>query len=359
MLTGNKGEWSEIYTLFKLLGDKQLHPGDENLEKLQEVVYPILKILRSESNGNFEYSIQDDLVIISESEELARIPIHEFKSKAETLLNLIKGSSSSTFSSPPIEEFMERIGCLSIKASSTVKSDITIVIHDARTGEQPTLGFSIKSQLGNPSTLLNAGKTTNFVYKITGATFSEAEVTKINEISTKSKIMDRIKAIIDKSGSFSFVSTEKSIFGNNLVLIDSLLPEILSKVVLNFYSGNSNKVNELVENIQESNPLAFDVSNEHKFYSYKVKRFLTDVALGMMPSKVWTGEYDSTGGYLIVKSDGEILCYHLYDRNVFEEYLINNTKLETASSTRHEFGTLYEENGEYFFKLNLQIRFIK
>ena len=77
----------------------------------------------------------------------------------------------------------------------------------------------------------------------------------------------------------------------------------------------------------------------------------------MMPSKVWTGEYDATGGYLIVKADGEILCYHIYNKNEFEDYLLVNTKLETASSSRHGFGEIYEENGELFFKLNLQIRF--
>lgn len=31
-LTGNKGEWGEIYTLFKLLGDKQVYAGDGNLK---------------------------------------------------------------------------------------------------------------------------------------------------------------------------------------------------------------------------------------------------------------------------------------------------------------------------------------
>ena len=64
----------------------------------------------------------------------------------------------------------------------------------------------------------------------------------------------------------------------------------------------------------------------------------------MMPSKVWTGELDSTGGYLVVKEDGEILCYDIYNRNEFEDYLLNNTKLETASSTRHGFGTVYKED---------------
>lgn len=52
MITGNKGEWSEIYTLFKLLGDTNLQPGNEHIEKLSDVFYPIIKILRTESTGN-------------------------------------------------------------------------------------------------------------------------------------------------------------------------------------------------------------------------------------------------------------------------------------------------------------------
>lgn len=116
-------------------------------------------------------------------------------------------------------------------------------------------------------------------------------------------------------------------------------------------------IENLTENINKINPLNYDNQFAHTFYDYKVKRFLTDVALGMTPSKVWTGELDATGGYLVVKENGEVLCYHIYNRNEFEDYLFTNTKLETASSTRHEFGKIYKENGQYYFKLNLQIRF--
>lgn len=79
----------------------------------------------------------------------------------------------------------------------------------------------------------------------------------------------------------------------------------------------------------------------------------------MMPSKVWTGQYDATGGYLVVKQNGDVLCYHIYNRNEFEDYLLNNTKLDTASSSRHGFGEIYKENNKLYFKLNLQIRFTK
>ncbi|ASY41521.1 hypothetical protein CAV20_05555 [Taylorella equigenitalis] len=46
------------------------------------------------------------------------------------------------------------------------------------------------------------------------------------------------------------------------------------------------------------------------------------------------------------------------NRNDFEDYLLNNTKFETPSTSRHNFGYVYEELGEQRIKLNLQIRFI-
>lgn len=358
MITGNKGEWSEIYALFKLLGDQQLYLGNKDIEKLEGLVYPIIKILRSENNGNFEYSIQDEIILISGDKQVLKIPIEQFKNKAQFLLKVIKENQERTFSVPEIEEFMRSINCISLKASSSAKTDITIVVHDQRTNQQPTLGFSIKSQLGSPSTLLNAGKTTNFIFKITGSNLSEGEIDEINSISTRSKIMDRISEIQNKGFKFAFVKTERQIFSNNLVLIDSLLPQILSQIVFDFYSSEFSHLTDLINQTSEKNPLEFDVENEHKFYEYKIKRFLTDVALGMMPSKVWNGKYDATGGYLIVKGNGDVLCYHIYNRNEFEEYLFTNTKLETASSSRHQFGKIYYEDGELHFKLNLQIRFV-
>ncbi|MCC5945462.1 MAG: HpaII family restriction endonuclease [Bernardetiaceae bacterium] len=361
MLKGNKGEWSEVYALFKLLGDKELHLGNENIQKMQGVVFPIIKILRAEANSKFEYAIQDEIILISGSknDEVQRISIHKFKEKATLLLNKIQSNKSRTFSVVEIEAFMQSINCLSLKAKSSVKTDITIVVHDLRTNQKPALGFSIKSQLGSPSTLLNAGKTTNFIYKIEQADLSPNDIVSINTISTRSKIMDRIMQIQNRGGLLKFVSTQHPIFANNLTLIDSLLPDILSQIVLTFYTTPYSSLTDIVAIISKNNPLNFDTNNGHAFYEYKIKRFLTDVALGMMPAKVWTGTYDATGGYLIIKEDGDILCYHIYNRNEFESYLLNNTKLETASSSRHKFGKIYENNKQLYFNLNLQIRFIK
>ncbi len=257
MITGNKGEWSEIYALFKLLGDKQLFLGNKEIEKLEGLVYPIIKVLRSENNGNFEYSIQDEIILISGDEQVLKIPVEEFKKKAIFLLKAIKENKERTFLVPEIEEFMQSINCISLKANSSAKTDITIVVHDQRTNQQPTLGFSIKSQLGSPSTLLNAGKTTNFIFKINGIDLSENGIEEINSISTRSKIMDRISQVQNKLGQFEFVKTERQIFSNNLVLIDSLLPQILSQIVFDFYSSEFSHLTDLVNQTSEEKSIKF------------------------------------------------------------------------------------------------------
>lgn len=359
MLTGNRGEWSEIYALLKVVADGQLYQGDGHLNKLANAVLPILKVLREESNGTYIYDVNQELVLISGSGTEVKIPVLEFKQHAESLLNKIRSASSASFSVPEIEAFIASFNCKSLKASSRVKSDIRIILHDTVTGMTPELGFSIKSQLGSASTLLNAGKTTNFVYSLNGSKIPKILVDEINAINTKSKIKDRLLKIVSLGNSLLFVKTENSTFYNNLTIIDSALPQILAELVYLFYTTTHCSLNDLVDIVSTKNPLNFNTTENHPFYTYKIKRFLTDIALGMMPATVWTGELEATGGYLVVKDDGEVLAYHIYNRNDFEDYLLNNTKLETASSTRHEFGVLYEKDSLQFFKLNLQIRFIK
>ncbi|NDW08230.1 HpaII family restriction endonuclease [Dysgonomonas sp. 520] len=360
MLTGNIGEWSEIYTLLKVVADKELHAGDKDLNQIESLIYPIVRVLRTESNGTYEYSYDNSLVLIKNGLIEYRIPISEFHRQASNLLTSLKNASGGTFSFPDTEKFINTFDCHSLKASSSVKTDIQVVIHDCRTGATPLLGFSIKSQLGGASTLLNASRATNFIYKIDNVVLSDSEIEDINSISTKSKIKDRINAIVRRLGVITFTKTENPVFGNNLMLIDSALPDILSNILCLYFTTNHTTTKELVDEITKGNPLGYDLSSKHPFYSYKFKRFLTDIALGMMPSKVWTGELDATGGYLVVKDDGEILCYHIYNRNEFEDYLLNNTKLETASSTKHNFGSIYKNDlGELLFNLNMQIRFIK
>lgn len=357
MITGNKGEWSEIYTLFKILADRQLNAGDGNLNKIENLIFPIIKVLRDESSGTFEFSYEDNLVLIKNDKE-TRIPIIEFQKQAAILLEKLQDNTGSSFAIPEIEDFLKSFNTTTLKAKSTIKSDIRIVIHDQRTGTNPELGFSIKSQLGGSSTLLNAGRTTNFIYRINNVDNKE-DFINLNKIDGNRKIQKRIEGIINLNGDLEFFEMENNIFEGNLILIDSALPLIISEIILLFFTTNLSSVSDLTKKVTTENPLQFNVQNNHPFYAYKLKRLLTDIALGMTPATVWDGKLDATGGYLVVKKNGDIICYHIYNQNEFEDYLFNNTKLETASSTRHNFGTVYEKSDELFINLNLQIRFMK
>ena len=176
MITGNKGEWSEIYTLLKIVADKKLYAGDGDLNTIENLLFPIVKILRDESHGTYEYSYDSEIVLIKGKNKEYKIPVHSFHEQAAFLLSKLKNASNATFSIPEVEEFLSSFNCSSIKAKSTVKTDIRVVIHDQRTGTNPELGFSIKSQLGGASTLLNAGKTTNFIYKISNPKLSSDQI---------------------------------------------------------------------------------------------------------------------------------------------------------------------------------------
>ena len=81
----------------------------------------------------------------------------------------------------------------------------------------------------------------------------------------------------------------------------------------------------------------------------------------MLPGKTWSGKYEATGGYLVVKDDGDIVCFHIFDRNMLEDYLFKNTKFDSPKSGRYDhMAQIYKgADGKTYFNLVLQIRFKK
>lgn len=358
-LSGNKGEWSEIYTLFRLLGEGKVHAGDANLNKL-ELYYPILNIIREESK-RYEYKPdkQQNIVVINEDGEVyARISMDKFMEESASLLEAIKSTNQRAFEIPQAEGFMNEIGCTKLKAPSADKADIHIVIHDLRTNMTPELGFSIKSQLGSPSTLLNAGETTNITYRVTGGDMTDRELDEINAVKDH---LPRMQALTDRGYNLEYSDIEHKTFKNNLLFLDTCMPEFIAYcLICDSMPNATSAIKDAVEAVASQNPFGFTGKDVVAFYEHKMKVLLLDAALGMTPAKEWKGRYDANGGYLVVKKDGDIVCYHFYNRNDVEDYLYYNTRFERASRSRYHFGSLYRcEDGEVYMKLNLQIRFTK
>lgn len=358
-IKGNKGEWSEIYTLFKLLGDGKVHAGDADMNKL-ELYYPILNIIREESR-KYEYrpNIDQQIVVVDEDgTEYARLSMERFLQESAHLLHEIKRATERAFSVPQSEHFMNTIGCTKLKAPSRDKADIQIVIHDLRTNMTPQLGFSIKSQLGSPSTLLNPGFPTNITYKVTGTSLTDSDIEEINNIADQ---VPRMQSLIDRGSTLTYHDIDHATFKNNLLFMDTCMPQFIASCLLYYCLPNSKAtLSYAVGKVAEENPFGFSGGNVLAFYEHKMKVLLLDAALGMTPATEWTGHYDANGGYIVVRKDGEIVCYHFYNRNDVEDYLYNNTRFDRASRERYDFGSLYRgEDGDVYMKLNLQIRFKK
>lgn len=357
MLKGNRGEWSEVYAFFKLMADGRLYAGDARLNKICNVYYPIIKALRSQPDGDYEYIRNGDIRVVDgrTGKVLIIVSVTDFIENARTLLSKIR-SGQGAFEVPEIHRFAESIYCTKLKGQSQEKRDITLVVHDFNTGLNPELGFSIKSMLGQSSSLLNASASTKFIYRVAG-NIEDDEIRQINRIASGSTIRERVASIMKCGRTLEFVRTANDIFGLNMQLIDSSLPLIMATVVLSYYNGSNNNMKWLAQVVESKNPCQYVLTHAHKFYEYKIKNFLTDIALGMQPATVWNGRYDATGGIIVVKEDGDVVCYHVYNRNEFQNYLLTNTKLDTPSSSRHHFGFLYRDGANVYFDLALQIRF--
>ena len=355
MIAGNKGEWSELYVLLKLLADGKLYAADETLRKLEDIYSPILAIFRQElESGRMEYRIGDrnrEVTLYWNGDKIKTIASDKLAEYAATFYGGIIAGNNSSFEIAGAERIMNDIRCTKIKAPSSDKTDISMQIYDRNTGYKPIVGFSIKSELGNPPTLLNASKATNFRFKVTGLT--EERIRSINGIDTRSKLRDRITAI-ERSGSLKFDRACNSTFSGNLMLVDSMMEDIISRMLLEYYKNGNIFCSDIATSLEKSDPIGY---RRDGAYRYKIKKFLCAVALGMMPARAWDGQDEANGGYIIVREDGEVLAYHLYNRNMFENYLLNNTKLETASTSKHDFGTIYG-TGDHFINLNLQVRFV-
>lgn len=305
-----------------------------------------------------EYSYDGDITVVTENEEeILRISTAEFLTSSQELFKDIKdgGVGNGAFEIPSLNCFLNKIHCEKIKAKSQDKSDIHVVIHDYHTGMQPNLGFSIKSEAGAKATLLNASKHTIFKYEIKGGNMDDEKMNTINAISTKKKVQDRIVTLMEYGAEMKYISTSKTL-NNNLRMIDSLLPCILGRMIADAYVHRDMDIKNATKRTKDSNPFGYDLSDNQDFYGYKIKSLLSAIALGMVPATPWTGIYDATGGYIIVKNDGDVICFHIYDRNLLEDYLLKNTKFDTPKSKIND-AKVIKENGKYFFTLGLQIRF--
>ena len=362
----NKGEWSEAYAFIKLIGEGKVFASDENLNKLSNKQYPIRKVFKDEIDKYYETNADEGLVnmVNYDGDIIDTFESSKFIDIADKSLDIISNTESRSFEVPVMKDFLNNIGIIAFKSSSTKKEDIKMEMFDLILDKSEILTFTVKSEIGSKPTLLNASRSTNFTFEVEG--MSDDEMESLNNIN---KEFDRkwLKIKFNKifggavNGNYKIrLSDDKNnVLYQNLRLIDSKLPQILAFMLFYFYSHKkSGDIQLLTDKLTEFNPLKLSHTEKDIFYKKKIAEFIESVTFGMMPNISWDGNYEISGGLLTVKKDGEILCHHIfYDNVALKNYLFKNTKLESPSTTRHEYGQLFKENDKIFFKLNLQLRF--
>lgn len=291
------------------------------------------------------------------------------------VLSGIQSATQSSFTLPSLDRYFEELEISKVQAGSQTKADLKLRIYDHRLAKEADLGFSIKSLLGKQSTLFNPDVEGNFIFEIED--FAISSISEFNrETYNKPKITNRIRRIEEEEYIIKFSSIQSKQLRLNLKMIDGDMPDIMAWALYFRYRDQKSSLIDIAQILEKEDPLNLyqGESSGQKMYEYKLKKFLMDSAMGMTTKTPWHGEYDSFGGVVIVKKDGDIVCFHVYDLNLFRNYLLKNTFLEQAgtgedsknpgnaspkSGKKYHYGWLYEENDKCYFKLNLQVRFTK
>lgn len=350
----NKGEWTELYVFLKLLNDKQLCLANSSLEENNKI-FQVNKVTTLNIQQDCYLSESDCICVKNKETGLEQIiKISDFLNAdiLKQLAETIKNQQGSSFALKEFEIISDHLGITLIKGgNSNQKSDIVLDIKDNQIQYQ-NHGFGIKSYLGNKPTLLNASGNTNFIYKVDN--LSTALLDKINAIDTRTKLKDRISAIYENGGCFVFDRVEQTTMAYNLDLVDSCMPKLISLMLLEFHHNRTVKISDNLNNVfaQYAHLFSTDLTG----LQIKIKKLLVAVLLGFFAGSKWNGKYLAQGT-IVVKQDGEQVAYHITDLESLENYLYQNIRFDTPSTTRHRYGSLFMENNQLYFKLNLQLRF--
>ena len=404
----NRGEWTEAYVFLKLLSDGRIYGATEEFKKDISKFIRIVSVIRPEKEDfvlkyDADFDSADPKVSASLNDtEFAIITVPELSEKAEFLYSRLREvSGKNVFDVPEIQTFLERLKFSSPKLPKLPKSfeqdfgaktDIIVTIINSEDSSLSTDGFSIKSHLGQPSSLFNSGDGSRLIYRINGCT--ERRMHEINAIESETGIIEAIRD--DEKLSLEFIRTGKDEFAANLEFIDTQMIEAVSVAVLcqthYLNAPKSNNMRDIVNVVAEYNPLK--VRAPQYFYEAKFKSFLFASLAGLTASTPWDGKTRMTGGYIDVNKDGDLLYYRAISDEVFCSYLYENTFIDRPSrgvnkdiavaeakaflegrtlsdsevqqvstkdgkpkAKKGDWGYVYKENGDYFIAINFQVRF--
>ena len=354
-----KKEWSELYAFFRLLAEGNVYAGTPDVKRDENCCLPIAKVQREEHDGTRNYIIGKNEVRIWGENIDKRIPREDFETVANLILQALRETSGNNMTSPDgVEGFLDEIVIYNLEAKTDDRTDLKVAFYNENA---PLTGLSIHSRIGPLYSLLDGGRAANFKFEQTGIKFPTPTINKINAFGEDDDVLGRMQMIERLGGVLKYNDVADKIFRSNLSMIDLHAGRMLGEMTRLMWLEGITKVSELTEAVKRLNPLKIkdELITKHGYYDYKVREFLLAIATGMRPAKVYTGIDSAIDGCLFVTGDGELLCYQRAFRQVFADFLFQNTRLEKGSTQKDKYGYLERENGAYYFKLNLKVGLMK
>ena len=330
----------------------------------------IIELIRHETElrlVKYNYNpAETDICIDINGERIKAIPVTEFEAMADALAQTIKNGKGSSFAlAPSLASQIKDAEFTKLKAKSVDKSDIFVSVIDPRTSiVRKEIGFSIKSEFAaDPSTLFNYSKASAVVYKLSNMTDALAE--QINTIETKSKVLDRCKLLLDNNCNPTFIGfaippkVGYPVFQENLDLLNPRLPKVVETILYNhFFRGLKGKeLKDVVKDLVKVNPC--NVYDPERKYTYMLKVFIYASYCGLTATTPYEGISDVNGGLIHVNTEGDVVAYYAMESDSFKNYLFNHCFMDYPSTkpAKGDYGYVYKEGNDYYFKLNFQIRY--
>ena len=376
----NIGEWSEMYIFFKLMSDRKVYVADKDMNRLKDVFLNIISIIREENKGKeYRYFTGDVVKITLNGEEVATIDSSRFTDNVKKVWDMIISKKDTTFSDQEVIDFLSSIFIQNISSPAQKKSeffggtaDIVLDTMDYRSGVNQIMGFSCKSDIDAAATLFNAsGDNTNFEYEIVGDFDDEKmnafngmfhEVTKKGVTKYEVATGDRMRYLKECGVDLRFVNPVKDVARQNLVRCGGMeMPKILGGMLKYYYfecGAASVGVEDAIKYLADTDYVGYGFDDLYDTYRVKIATLLYAMFTGLRFSKPWSGRSDVSGGYIVVKRDGDVVAFHSCIADEFKDFLIDKLKFEGPSCTRHKYMEIYKkDDGKYYLKLALQFRF--
>ena len=368
----NKGEWSEPYVALTALGNGRIGLADENGERMNGQWLNVIEVIRYETENRivkYNYDPGEvDIDIMVNNEIVVNVNASEFFEAANRLKKEILAGSGTFEVSNDLKSFFERIQLRQVKAKSIEKSDIFITTeHPGTNVVRERIGFSIKSKFGQDPTLFNTGKNSAAIYKLSNMDDDFMEtVNSTMDQQGHVAVTERCRMLIDRGCAFEFVGfpvaarARCKAFEENLEMLNPRLPSIIEFILRKHFltDCSARTVKDMMDVVIEENPC--EITRPESKYPYMMKAFLYASYCGLTAGTLWDGRSNVNGGFIAVNEDGEVLANLAMESEAFKNYLYSHCYFEwPATSEGHgNYARVYKENGEYYFRLNFQIRYM-